>query len=179
MPAFVVERREADAEEALARGGGGAVVALGIGQGHRVPDGRFDGVVEVLVAVVLAFVAVGQLDLGEEVPAEGLAAQLAHLSLLAVELRLHLRRQRRPGADRGQAMVAQHPGAVGHAEGAKAHQQQDAQDHEQHDQKRVVVCDLFLVPALAAASAPVTDRNQQLGFRRRRRGRWDGDHHHR
>ncbi len=181
VAALVVERNEGRAEHPRARGRRGAVVALRIGQGHGVPDGRLDRIQEVLVAVVLAFVMVRQLDLGEEVAAEGLAAQLADLALLVVELRLHFRRQGGSGTGRGDTVERPHPGPIGQAEGAAADQEQHQKRHQQYDQERVgVLVPVFLsLLALAAAPAVVPDRDQQPGFRRRRRGRWNRDHHHR
>ena len=61
-------------------------VALVIGQGHGVPDRAFDRVLDILVGGADGGVARAQLQLGEDVAAEGGAAQGAQTGLLGVEL---------------------------------------------------------------------------------------------
>ncbi len=170
MPAFVVEGDEPWSPHPLARGRGGAVVTLGVRQGEGVPDRRLDGILQILVAVPPALVAVRQLDLGEEIAAEGLPAQLADIALLAPELLLGLRRHRRARTGGGDAVGPPEVRSVGHAEGAAPEEQHHQQDHQKHDQE-LAASGLFR--AWGAASAG--DRLQQHGPRRKRRR----DHHRR
>ncbi len=174
MPALVVLGDEAGAEHPFARRRRGSVVALGVGQGEAVPDRRLDRIQQVLVAFAPAFIAVRQLDLGEEIAAEGLAAQLADLALLAVELLLGLRRQRGPGAGRGDAVLAPHARAIGQAERTGAEQQQSQQHDQEDEQKRTGAGPVVVV---TAAGPPLADGHQQPRLWRRRRRRWDRDHH--
>ncbi len=182
MAAFVVERDEARSEHAIPGRRRGAVVALRIGQGQGVPDRRLDRIEEVLVAVFPPFVAVGQLDLGEEVAAEGLAAQVADLALLAAELLLGLGRRRRTRAGGGDPARLHGVGAVSQAPHPAAEQQDDQKNHEQDHQELVGAISVVVVPVtrLAAATALffLCDRNEQPRLRRRRR-RGHRNHHHR
>jgi len=60
----------------------------------------------------VAFVAVGQLDLGEEVAAEALFAQGADFALLAIELRGFGGRKLRPGAGADDQPVSPRPSVI-------------------------------------------------------------------
>ena len=78
-----------------------SLIGRRVGQGHDVPGRGLDRILQVLVGGAIAFVAVGQLNLGEEIAGEAGFTQGAYLAFLPIELRRFADRQLWPwaGAD--------------------------------------------------------------------------------
>ncbi len=171
VAAIVVERIEPRPEHAVDRPPERPVVALRIGQGEGVPDGGLDGVLQVLVAGAQALVAFGELELGEEVAAEGLAAQVADVALLAVELGLGIRRHGRTGTGE-QALVTVSPPAraEAHADAEPHSAQGDDQQDDRHRDRQQGEGRAAIVATPAATASIVRPRQRyEHAFRRRRR----------
>ncbi len=169
--AVVVEADQPGPEQAFVGAGAGALKAVGIGQGQAVPGHRLDGILQVLVAGPLAFVALGQLKLGEEVAAEGLAAQVADVALLLVELGLRLARRGGPGAGlRGRMRPSPEQRRPEGPSGDASPDQQQQSDSHQDDQKqgRTGIVVVAVTPA-APFGTGSWHRDKWRRVRRRRR----------
>ncbi len=157
-------RRAAEGVPTVALAGRG--VAVGVRKRQRVPDRRFDRVLQVLVGRVTALVARGELQLGEEIATEGAPAQVADVALLGVELGLFLDGRRRTRAGELRAVmehVRQRPTAPEHAERHHDQQDQKREDQEREPRRRRIVTAAAMAIAAVVAATPGFlgfDRNQ-------------------